>query len=740
MARTPPLRAKLGTLGNPANYCGSTICAIAHGICFLKSSNMKAKEHSSDYKPASAGLGDAFVPSSSRRLTHFAMALAAVGCIQPARTAETDAKLRLERDITQVSLDDLMSIKVPSVTGASRFEQKETDAPSSVTVVTAEDIKTHGWRSLGEALNSVRGLYSNYARSYTVLGVRGYNLPGDFNGHTLLLVDGARMNENIYSTSLLGPESIIDLSLIDHIEVIRGSSSSLYGSNAFFGVINVVTKDATAYKNGAASIGWGSFDSGRGELTLGHVFDSGLKVLLHGSWYESQGPTLYFPKFDTAQTNRGVIPNLDSEDTQKIFAKATYGDFTLTSAYTRRDKQVPLPYSGSPFNDRAAREQDRQAFVDLRYATKFGEDWDVQAHASYNKYWFDAHFSFLDIIPDDPNRPVVNKDTGRGSWVEAEVQVNKKIAGKHTLTFGGDIRRNLEQKQKNIDISPYSLIQDDSQRSTNYGVFVQGDVRLLENLRLNAGVRLDHYSTFGDTTNPRLGLIYHPSSKTTMKLLHGTAFRAPNPYEFEYSGTNALPNPGLGPEEIESNEIVIEQQIGRHYRLTLSAYDNHISGLIGQVVVDPSDGTTQFQNLGDTKARGFEAELEAHLKNGIRARASFAHQTTRDKNTGAMLANSPRNMAKLLVSIPLFEDKITAAFEAQYRSSVESMAGNPLKEFWFANVNLTAKDVGFEGMDLSAGVFNLFDERYDFPGSDPDANEAIRQDGRTFYIKATYRF
>ena len=699
---------------------------------------MKAANYSSTRKPAPAGRAGAFVPSELRPLRN--LALAAFACIQPLSAAEPAPKLRLDRDISQVSLDDLMTIKVPTVTGASRFEQKETDAPSSVTVVTAEDIKTHGWRSLGEALNSVRGLYSNYARSYTILGVRGYNLPGDFNGHTLLLVDGVRMNENIYSTSLLGPEAIIDLSLIDHIEVIRGSSSSLYGSNAFFGVINVVTKDATAYKNGAASVGWGSFDSGRGELTLGHVFDNGLKVLLHGSWYESQGSTLYFPKFDDKATNRGVVPNLDSEDTQKIFAKATYGDFTLTSAYTRRDKQVPVPYSGSPFNDRASHEADRQAFIDLRYATKFGDDWDVQAHTSYNKYWFDAYFSFLDVIPSDPDRAVVNKDAGRGSWVEAEVQVNKKIAGKHTLTFGGDIRRNLEQKQKNVDIAPYTLIQDDSQRSTNYGIFAQGDVRILENLRINAGVRLDHYSTFGDTTNPRFGIIYHPSSRTTVKLLHGTAFRAPNPYEFAYSGANARPNPGLMPEEIASNELVLEQQIGKSLRLTLSGYENHISGLIGQVVVDKTDGTTQFQNFGDTKARGFEAELEAQLKNGIRARASFAHQTTRDESTGAMLSNSPRNMAKLLVSFPLFDDRLTAGIETQYRGSVASVAGNPIQDFWFANLNLTAKDVGIKGMDLSAGVFNLFDERYDFPGTDPDASEGIRQDGRTFYIKATYRF
>jgi outer membrane receptor for ferrienterochelin and colicins len=669
-----------------------------------------------------------------------AIVLSGVWCAQTLFAAAPDAKLRLERDITEVSLDDLMTIKVPSVTGASRFEQKETDAPASVTVVTAEDIRIHGWRSLGEALNSVRGLYSTYTRSYTLLGVRGYNRPGDFNGHTLLLVDGVRLNENIYSTSLLGPEAIIDVSLIDHIEVIRGSSSSLYGSNAFFGVINVVTKDASAFKNGAASVGWGSFDSGRGELTLGRTFESGLKLLLHGSWAESQGPTLYFPKFDAPGTNNGVIPDLDSEDTQKLFGKAKYGDFTLTAAYSRRAKQVPLPYTGSPFNDRAARETDRQAFVDLRYATKLDSGWDVQAHASYNWYWFDAYFSYLDVIPTDPNRAVVNHDIGRGRWMEGEVQVNRKIADKHTLTFGGDIRRNIQQSQKNFDIAPYALYQDDNRDSSNYGIFAQGDIQLSKQLSLNAGVRLDHYSTFGSTTNPRFALIYHPSSRTTIKLLHGTAFRAPNPYEFAYSGANALPNPTLGPEKIRSSEIVVEQQIGKHYRLTLSAYRNSINDLIEQVVVDPTDGTSQFQNRAKSIATGFEAEFEARWKNGVTAKASFARQRAEDDTTGAMLSNSPRNLAKALIAIPIVEDRVIAGIEAQYRGSVLSTIGNRVDDYWFTNLNVTAKDVAMEGLDLSAGVFNLFDERYEFPGSDPDASETIRQDGRTFFISATYRF
>ena len=711
----------------------------SHGTCFSRNAEMKTHTQKSSISLKSQG---SLSIQNLRTLLPRSVALAATAylALSCAGAADADAKLRLARDITEVSLDDLMTIKVPSVTGASRFEQKETDAPASVTVVTAEDIRRHGWRSLGEALNSVRGLYTIYTRSYTVLGVRGYNRPGDFNGHTLMLLDGVRMNENIYSTSLLGPEAVVDVSLIDHIEVIRGSSSSLYGSNAFFGVINVVTKKPSDYQNGAAAVSWGSFDAGRAELTLARTFESGLRVLLHGSWFESQGSTLYFPKFDAPATNNGVIPDLDSEDTQKFFGKAIYGNFTLTAAYSRRDKQVPLPYTGSPFNDRASREADRQAFVDLRYAKKFGDGWDVQAHSSYNWYWFDSYFSFLDVIPSEPNRAVVNHDIGRGRWVEVEVQVNKTIADKHTITFGADTRRNLQQSQKNFDTSPRFVYQDDDETSYNYGIFAQGDVRLHEKLRLNVGARIDHYSTFGNTTNPRFGLIYQPSSKSTIKLLHGTAFRAPVPYEFDYSGANTRPNPELKPEEISSSEIVFEQQLGKRVRFTVAAYSNRIKGLIEQVIIDPTDGTSQYQNRAKTKAQGIETEIEAQWKNGTRLRASFARQHAEDELTGVTLSNSPRSLAKVLLSFPLFEDRLTAGIEAQYRGKVQSAADNQVDDFWFANLNLTAKDVGFKGLDLSFGVFNIFDERYEYPGIDPDSSETVRQDGRTFMLQANYRF
>ena len=149
------------------------------------------------------------------------------------------------RDLTDLKLEDLMEIEVDTVYGASKFEQKVTEAPAAVNIVTSSDIKRYGYRTLADIIRSIRGFYTTYDRDYYYLGMRGFSRPGDYNTRFLLLVDGHRINDNIYNTAFIGTEFPIDVDLIDRVEVIRGPSSSIYGTNAFMGVINVMTKKST---------------------------------------------------------------------------------------------------------------------------------------------------------------------------------------------------------------------------------------------------------------------------------------------------------------------------------------------------------------------------------------------------------------------------------------------------------------------------------------------------------------
>src|SRR6266498_736918 len=104
-------------------------------------------------------------------------------------------------DPTELSLDQLVNIRVESVFGASKYEQKITEAPASISIITAEEIEKFGYRTLAEALESVRGIYVANDRNYTYFGLRGFMRPGDYNTRELFLVDGHRMNDDIFDSS-----------------------------------------------------------------------------------------------------------------------------------------------------------------------------------------------------------------------------------------------------------------------------------------------------------------------------------------------------------------------------------------------------------------------------------------------------------------------------------------------------------------------------------------------------------
>ena len=134
-------------------------------------------------------------------------------------------QLLAQPDLTELSFEELAGVKVASVYGASKHEQIETEAPSSVTVVTADEIKKSGYRTLADILNGVRGFYVTSDGGYNFIGVRGINRPGDFGGRILITVDGHRMNDPLFDSAASGTEFILDVDLIDHVEIIRGPGS-----------------------------------------------------------------------------------------------------------------------------------------------------------------------------------------------------------------------------------------------------------------------------------------------------------------------------------------------------------------------------------------------------------------------------------------------------------------------------------------------------------------------------------
>ncbi|HWQ90848.1 MAG TPA: TonB-dependent receptor [Clostridia bacterium] len=659
--------------------------------------------------------------------------------------AQAAEALAAVTNLADLSLEQLLEVKVDQVYGASRYQQKVSQAPASVSLITAEEIKKFGYRDLADLLRGVRGLYVSNDRNYSYLGIRGFLRPGDYNTRVLVLIDGHRMNDNVFDGAFISREGMVDIDLVERVEVIRGPSSSIYGSSAFFGVINVITKSAAQLEGPEASVEWGSLETYKGRFSYGKVFSEEVAWLLSGSYYSSEGrSSLYYPEFDQRispdprAANNGVAEALDDERAVNLFSKLNYHEFTLSGYFNTREKKVPTASFSTVFNDGREETTDYGAYLDLEWDHHLSESADIKGRAFYDYVPYYGTYPLNYAAPGDPPNVVLNRDEVDAQWAGTEWQLSLRVLDRHVLSTGFEYRENLSQKQVNYDdLQPRFYHVDDDRSSRNIGIFNQAEVGLLTNLLFNAGFRYDYYSdSFGGTFNPRLGLIYSPWQGSAFKALYGEAFRAPNAYERFYSlGQTALPD--LNPETIRTYELVYEQNFGHHYRSSLSGYYYTVEDLITQVTA--LDGSLGFANVENVRATGLEMELEARYHSGLFLRGSYVLQRAEDAETGARLTSSPLHVAKLNVSCPVYRDKLFAGLELQYNATMLSLAGRQSGDFLLANFTLFSREL-LPGLELSGSVYNLFDTQYSLPGAEDHLQDLLRQEGRTFRLKLTYRF
>jgi len=314
-----------------------------------------------------------------------------------------------------------MEFEVPKVYGASKMEQKSSEAPSSVSLITADEIKRYGYRTLAEAIQSVQGFNVSYDRNYSFLGARGINL-GDFNSRILVLVDGHRINNNLTDGAYLDTAAFIDIDLVDRIEIIRGPGSVLYGNNAFFGVINVITRNGGQVNGAEVSGEYGSFDSYKGRFSYGQSFTNGLQFLFSGSLYDSAGEEdLFYKEFNTPAQNNGIAHDLDDDAFKSFFGSISYQGLTLEGGYLWREKGNPTAQYGTTFNDPRLRTTDERGYVNLKYTRSFENLFDLTAQVYYDRNNFSIGYpQALTIGTNTLDLTTTEEDVGE--WWGTELQ------------------------------------------------------------------------------------------------------------------------------------------------------------------------------------------------------------------------------------------------------------------------------------------------------------------------------
>ncbi|WUR15461.1 TonB-dependent receptor [[Empedobacter] haloabium] len=637
-------------------------------------------------------------------------------------------------DLTALPLEQLL--QVPMVTSASRFEQPVSDAPSAVVVLTARDIREHGWRTLADALASVPGLYVTQDRNYSYLGARGFLRPGDYDSRFLLLIDGVRLNDAVYDQALIGNEGLLDMDLVARIEYVPGPGAAVYGSNALFGVINVITKAGSALAGAQASATLAGAGERRVRASYGWHAQNGDDLLLSASAYRRRGDDLYFAEFDTPEQNGGLALGLDGERAHSVFAKAAGRGFTFSAGYVARTKDIPTASFGAVFN-LPNYTHDTQAFANLGYTRQAGAGVLLAANA----FWGRADYEGAGWYPDEEAAARRNVDGAHAAWYGANLHATVTAFAGHKLVAGIEARRNARREQYNYNEAPYELLLDERRADSRWGVYLDDEIVLRPGLLLNAGLRYDRDSVIGSRVSPRAALIAQAGPRDTVKLIAGNAYRSPNAYELYYgiaAADGMLANPGLRAEVIRTKELVWERRQNAYGKMTASLFHYRMDELITQQL-DADTGMLVFRNTDRASARGVELAGERAFRSGARVRASYTWQLARD-GAGAWLVSSPRHLAKLAAAVPLAGLPARLANEMQC-SSARRTEHALAAGYCVANLTLTTLPGAFgRGIGVAVSAYNLFDRRHGDPAGPAFVQEAVPRAGRTLALRLDYEF
>jgi iron complex outermembrane receptor protein len=623
-------------------------------------------------------------------------------------------------DVTEIPFESLMQTEVIT---ASKIGQQISNAPSAVSIVTSENIRRFGYRTLADIISSMRGLYTTNDRTYTYMGGRGFGRTGDYAGRVMLLIDGYQANDNLYNSAYLGNDGLLDAELIERVEYVSGPGGVTYGNGAFYGIINVVTKKGSDVNGLQAGIDAGSYGSVKERITYGKKFDNGLNLLLSTSHFGSDGQTHYYPEYDTPATNNGRAQDLDGERNRRFFGKLMYGQWTLSGAFVSRRKSDPTAQFGADFNVSPNWIQDSNGFIDLKYDDNVSQHLKGSYRTYYGQYQYQSRAFFSGSL-------FAEKDMGR--WWGSEVKYTYTGIEDHKLLYGLEYRNDFQQDfylpNASIENSQYLL-----------SGYVQDEYQWREGLKFNLGARYDYGGKAAKFVSPRLAAIYSVNEDTDLKLSYASAFRRPNAYEKYYSDPNfLLPNKNLRKETVNATEFVIENRPDSQTRIQSSFFYYTTHNLIAATEVTGGNGVIQFGNWSEAIIRGADIEFDHIWQSGIHLRTSYAWQYAEDSD-GQWLVNSPKSLFKSNFSMPLHSNKLYLGVELQSFGKRLTEQRNEVAGFSLVNLSITSFNL-IPNVQLSATVRNLFDRAYAIPSSSFNAQDTILQDGRNIWIQAVYQW
>ncbi|MES2037907.1 MAG: TonB-dependent receptor [Pseudomonadota bacterium] len=546
-------------------------------------------------------------------------------------------------------------------------------APAVASVITAEDIRTQGFTDIDQVLETIPGMHVSraailYFPAYIMRGIGG---GGVTNPHMLVLQNGIAMTTSYTGDKGQALWHAISVENISRIEVIRGPGSALYGADAYSGVINIITKTADEISGTFAGAGLGSFRTRDAWILHGGQWGpfklaaylrtgttDGQKELLTAD-AQSRNDKLFATHASLApgSVHTGLNPvdaNLD----------VSVGNWRWRSSLlSRTDLQTGAGVSSAlDFGGGVATER---LTSDLSWTDPaFAQDWALGSTLSFMHY---TEKSSLQLLPPGARLPTgVFPDGMIGGPSRWERQFRLSAFASYTgwadhqwrLGLGhDDVNLYRTQTIKNFLLSPagipiptgavmdYSQIQPHilpARRQNDY-LYLQDEWNLAKDWTITAGLRHDHYSDFGGTTNPRLAIVWDARHDLTAKLLYGRAFRAPAFNESYGLNPVANGNPNLKPESIATTELALSWQASKDVLLNLNVFRYNMQDII-RAVANPTPGTgSTFFNTGNQNGKGLEAELRWDINKDLKLLANYSYQHSVDESTQTDAGYAPHH-------------------------------------------------------------------------------------------------
>ena len=679
--------------------------------------------------------------------------------------------------LVSLSLEDLLNIEIVS---ASKIQQKASEAPATIRVITNTQIRQRGYRNLDDALKDVPGIdLTNIDGAYPYIHtIRGSF--GDENRRMLLMIDGIVENSLNGSFEMAGPA--YSLHNVERIEVIYGPASALYGANAYSGLINIITKQGESHRGFDAKVGVGNFDTESMDIywNVGSQIDSGtLDFAVNFSLFDSDGDRYANRHPDYSAGYVDEAKNLTSRlSYQTEYSKTTFGLHyfdnpmgigTFGNSYTQYFGLPPSselnpgtggylqhPVGGAEhgrwhsYFETTFLQHEHQITDDLSLfgRLQYRETGLEGDSYSYSRSGGGTFFNFRGKHESDA--------TG------AEIQATYLFGEGNTLIAGfqysnADLERGFRPQETDglvteVDGLPiFNYTGGFGDRAgvsaINRGYYAQAvlPTKWLGETDFTIGLRYDDNTLYGTSFTPRVGAVNKYSENLTFKLLYGEAFRAPTPFELFGSSVVRIPNPQLEPELVDSLEFSATWNQD-NYQLIATVFNNKMDSVIVEGV-PVGNGKFQIQNIGKATIRGIELEGIYFVSEQWQWFANVSWQNAKqDIGAGEVqVPNVARFKANLSTDYRLADDwHLNARLNWVGDRTVQPT--NPLdnvESYHVINLSLTKERVLMDGLSLQLTVGNLFNKGYEDPGiksGNGDQWGTIHeQPGRSIMLSVSYK-